>query len=59
MAVKNSELPLESPICKFARRSPENPDSLYLNIVGIPPYPKKTIKKKINFYNAMIHTIII
>ena len=51
MAVTNSELPQESPICNFSCPSPENPDSSYLNVVGIPSSPKRTITKKIDFLN--------
>ena len=51
MAVKTLELPQESPICDFSRCSPENTDTLYLNVVGIPPYPKRTIKNKIDLCN--------
>ena len=36
------------PIFEFACRSPENLDTLYLNVVGIPPFPKRTITKKID-----------
>ena len=49
VAVKNSELPQESPICDFARRLPENSGSLYLNTVGIPPLPSKITTEKIDF----------
>ena len=37
MTVTNLELPQESPIFDFSRCSPENPNTLYLNVVGIPP----------------------
>ena len=36
VAVKNLVLPQKSPICNFSFRSPESPDSLYLNVVRIP-----------------------
>ena len=50
-AVTNSELPQEYPICDFARRSPENPDSLYLNVVHNTPFTNITITKKVYFCN--------
>ena len=51
VAGTDSELPTESPIFDFAYRLPENPDSFYLNVVGIPPSPARTITKKIYFCN--------
>ena len=30
---------------------PENPDTLYLKVLGIPPSPNRTISKKIDLYN--------
>ena len=50
-AVADSEIPQETSICDFACRSPENPDTLYLRVVGIPSPPKRTIPKKIDFCN--------
>ena len=38
-------------ICDFACRSPENPGTLYLKVVGIPSSPKRTTTEKINFCN--------
>ena len=46
--MKNSELPQEYPICDFSRHLPDNPDTLYLNIIPIPPSPKRTIISKID-----------
>ena len=51
VVVTDSELPQESPICDFSHRSPENTDNFYLNVVGIPTSPKRTITNKIDFYN--------
>ena len=51
LTVTNSELPQKSLICNFSRRSPENSDSLYLNMLVIPKSPKRTITKKIDFCN--------
>ena len=51
VVVTNSGFPQESPICIFSRRSPKNPDSLHLNVVGIPPSSMITITKKIDFCN--------
>ena len=47
----NLELPQESLIWDFARLSPKNLDSLYLNVVGIPSSSERTTKKKIYFWN--------
>ena len=49
--VTNSELPHEYLICDFSSRLPENPYSLYLNMVGIIPSPNIIIMKKIGFCN--------
>ena len=51
VAVTNSKFPKESPIFDFDHRLPENPDSLYLNVVSIPQLPKRTITYKIDFWN--------
>ena len=51
MAVTNSEFPQESPICDFDPCSPQKTDSLYLDVVGISPSPRRTITKKIDFCN--------
>ena len=52
VAVNNSELPQESPIFNFSGFLPVNLDTLYLNVVGIQPSPKKTIKNRIDFFNC-------
>ena len=52
MAVTNLELPQESPIFDFSRCSPENPNTLYLNVVGIPPLPNITITSKVYLCNC-------
>ena len=51
VVVMNLELPHESPICDFSCRLPENPDTLYLNAVGIPSPTKITITNKIDLCN--------
>ena len=51
MAATNSEMLQESPILHFACLFLENPDTVYLEVVGIPPPPKRTITKKIDFCN--------
>ena len=40
-----------SSIFDFACCSPENTDTLYLEVVGIPLHPKRTTTKKIYFCN--------
>ena len=45
-------MPQESPILELSGCLPVNLDTFYLNIVGIPPSPKKTIKNKIDFFNC-------
>ena len=44
-------MPQESLVCNSACRLADNPDTLYLNVVGIPPSPKRTIIKEIAFCN--------
>ena len=51
VAVTNSGFPQESLICYFSCRLPLNLYTLYLDVVGIPPSPKRTSKKKIDFWN--------
>ena len=52
VAVTKLELPQESSICDFSCCSPENPDTLYLEVVGVPPFPKRTITNKIYLCNC-------
>ena len=47
--VAHSETTEESSVCYFSCHSPENPDTLYLKVVGIPSSPKRTITKNIDF----------
>ena len=47
----NLEFTQDFSIFYFSRRSPETPDSLYLNVVGIPPSPRRIITKKVDLCN--------
>ena len=50
-AVENSYIPQESLIFDFSCRSPENPSTLHLEVVGITSTKKITITKNINLCN--------
>ena len=49
--MENLETLQESCICNFACSLTENPDTLYLKVVGIPSSPKRNITKKIDLCN--------
>ena len=49
--VINLEFPQEYLICYFTCSLPENPENLYLKVVGIPPPPNRTITKKVYLCN--------
>ena len=49
VAVMNLRFPQESSICNFSCCSPENPDSLYQNLVCTLQQPKTTITENIDF----------